>query len=70
MKYHYSKNELMIIVHQDSAYALRDIADFIEKNDLPISEAIKLMREMAELKEAEAQSLQLQEDMGLKRMKD
>jgi hypothetical protein len=61
----FSRNETIALMHRNSAYAMRQLSDYIEKHNLPISEIVRLLHEIADEQDAHAVVCDLRDQINL-----
>ena len=60
----YTRNETLALMHEDSAYSLKAIADHIEKWQMERDEIVRLIREIADAKDAQSVVCRLRDEIN------
>jgi hypothetical protein len=62
----FTRNEVVALMHDDTAAALKRIADFIEKYKMDWPESVQLLREISDEKDAQAIVVRLRDELNSK----
>ena len=63
MKKEFTRNETVALMHENEANAFRMIADHIERFKIDHEESVRLLREIADEKEAQAMVVSLRDNL-------